>query len=74
MDVFEQYFDKMVEGSLWKSILLKEAMSSTSLEVLGVCGLERGEQKTGCCQVASQNNEFGHMTANELSSSKDSGS
>lgn len=34
MDVFEQYFDKMVERSLWKSILLKESMSSTLLEVI----------------------------------------
>lgn len=33
-DVFEQYFDKRIEGSLWKSILLKEFMSGTSLEVV----------------------------------------
>lgn len=33
MGVFEQYFDKMVEGSFWKSILLKESMSSKPLEV-----------------------------------------
>lgn len=35
MDVFEQYFDKMVEGNLWKGIVLKESVSSsTSLEVI----------------------------------------
>lgn len=33
-DVFEQYFDKMVEGNLWKSSLLKEFTSSASLEVM----------------------------------------
>lgn len=34
MDVFEQSFDKMVGRRLWKSILLKESMSSTLLEVI----------------------------------------
>lgn len=35
MDDFERYFDKMVEGNLWKGIVLKESVSSsTSLEVI----------------------------------------
>lgn len=50
MDVFEKYLDKMVEGSLWKSTVLKESMSSTSVDVIWVCGLGRGGQKKGeCC-------------------------